>query len=268
MEDTKIALVQMKSVLNKIDLNLDKIKGYIEVAGENHVDIICFPEACINGYGKDSNPIGKRKRLELENTLKVISMEKNITILTGFIEEKENDLPYISHMINTPDGEVDYYRKSHLGESEIGYFSSGNRIPVFKSPKALIGIQICWETHFPEITSIMALNKAEIIFTPFASPLGGKRRRDIWMKYLPGRAYDNTLFIGSCNLDGALAIDPKGNLMEEDFNGNEGILYVDLQANLIDNIKDIKNNSMSSRHYISHRRPELYKGILKGYKLK
>ena len=268
MKDTKIALVQMKSKLNDKKSNLEKIKIYIKEAWENHVDIICFPEACINGYGKKTDPLVGSEIAELTGIFKDIAIDYQITILTGFIEEKFEDSPYITQMINTPDGKVGYYRKSHLGESEIGYFSRGNAIPIFETPTALIGVQICWETHFPELTSIMSLKGAEIIFTPFSSPLKNEKRKDIWMKYLPARAYDNALFVAACNLDGALAIDPKGNLIKENFQGLESIIYIELDSNIIGNIKDTKNSSMSSRHYMKHRRPELYIDILKDYKLR
>ena len=266
MKDTKIALVQMESVLNDKSSNLKKILDYIKEAWENHVDIICFPEASINGYSKNSKPIGEEEKRELSEVFREISAKYKMTILTGFIEANGDDLPYITHMINTPDGRVDYYRKSHLGRSEIGYFSKGDMIPVFRTPTAIIGIQLCWESHFPELSTIMALKNVEIIFTPFASPLKGEGRKDIWMKYLPARAYDNAVFLGACNSKGTLALDPKGNLIKEDFSAGESILYVELDSKIIEKIKDNKNNDMSARHYISHRRPKLYSEISKSEK--
>ena len=59
-----------------------------------------------------------------------------------------------------------------------------------------------------------------------------------------------------------MALDPKGDVIEEDFNGEESILIIDLDPSLINNIKDPSNKSMKFRYYMDHRRPELYKEII------
>lgn len=273
MQETKIALVQMESLVGDVQSNLKKIKYYIKEAYRNMVNIICFPEASITGYSKDSYPIKSKEKLELYDLIKKWSIDYSITILAGFIEENSTDKPYITHLIATPDGEINVYRKSHLGESEVDYFSSGNDLPIFKTPTANIGIQICWETHFPEISRVMALKGVDIIFMPFASPVKGTRRKNIWLKYLAARTYDNNVFIAACNLigingkgttfgGGLLVLDPKGNLIEEDFNGEESILFIDLDPILINDIRNKDNDSMKYRYYMDYRRPELYKRII------
>lgn len=273
MEKTKIALVQMESLVGDVKYNLKKIEYYIKESYKNKVNIICFPEATINGYSKESNPIKLKDKLELCNIFKKWAINYSMTILVGFIEENTTGKSYITHLLATANGEVDFYRKSHLGESEVDHFSSGNDIPIFKTPTATIGIQICWETHFPEISRIMALKGADIIFTPFASPVKGIKRKDVWLKYLAARAYDNNVFIAACNLigingrgttfgGGILVLDPKGNIIEEDFNGEESILFIELDPRLINNIRNQDNDSMKFRYYMSYRRPELYKEII------
>lgn len=272
MKKTKIALVQMESLVGKRQLNLEKIEYYIKESYKNKVDIICFPEAAIDGYSKEVHPAENEEVLELQKLFNTWAREYSITILVGFIEGNFTDKPYISYLIATPDGKIDFYRKSHLGKSEIEHFSSGNELPVFKTPTSTIGIQICWETHFPEISRVMALKGVDIIFTPFASPVRTGDRRDIWLKYLPARAYDNTVFIAACNLigingkgttygGGLMVLDPKGNLIKEDFNEEESILFVELDPELINNIRRQDNNSMKFRYYMNHRRPELYREI-------
>ncbi len=272
MKKTKIALVQMESLVGERQQNLRKIEHYIKESYRNKVDIICFPEAAIDGYSKEVDSTKDKEVSELQKIFNTWAIDYSITILVGFIEANSTDKPYITYLIATPDGKIDFYRKSHLGKSEIEHFSRGNELPVFKTPTATIGIQICWETHFPEISRVMALKGVDIIFTPFASPVRSGDRKDIWLKYLVARAYDNTVFIASCNLigingkgttfgGGALAIDPKGNLIAEDFNEEERILFVELDPELINNIRNQDNNSMKFRYYMNHRRPELYREI-------
>lgn len=269
MKKTKIGLVQMDSLLGDVEGNLEKIELFLKDAHKNEVDIICFPEASITGYSKTARPVTILEKSDLFDLFKNWSREYSMIILAGFIEENPNGMPYIAHLIADPSRQLELYRKSHLGESELDYFSPGDSLPVFKTDKASIGIQICWETHFPEISRVMALEGVDIIFTPFASPIAGQRRKDIWMKYLAARAYDNNVFIAASNLintreegtkfgGGLLVLDPKGNILAENFEDEEAILYVDLDPELINKIRDRESTSMKYRYYMDYRRPELY----------
>lgn len=62
IEKTKIALVQMESLVGDIRSNLKNIEYYIKESYKKKVNIICFPEAAINGYSKDTDPIGLKRK--------------------------------------------------------------------------------------------------------------------------------------------------------------------------------------------------------------
>ena len=269
MKKTKIALVQMKSLVGQRENNLKRIGFYTKKAGERQADIICFPEAAVDGYSKENSNSDGITNQDIYTRVKKMAAAYSITILVGFIEKSFADKPYISHLVATPQGNIGCYRKTHLGVEEGKYFSPGENLPIFKTPKANIGIQICWETHFPEISRVMALKGADILFMPFASPLKAAYRKENWLKYLPARAYDNTVFVAACNLvgpngkgttygGGLLTLDPKGNLMGEDFSGKEGILFTELDPKLLNDIRDGDKAGMKSRYYLDGRRPELY----------
>jgi len=228
MQKTRIALVQMEALINNRKLNLAKIKSHVEKAARNDAHIICFPETSIHGYSKNLYKTSAEALDETSSILSEWSRKYSICILAGLAEKVEDKKPYITHLIATPDGNVETYRKTHLGKSEKPYFSEGSRLPVFKAPTAIIGVQICWDLHFPEISTIMSLKGAEIIFAPHASPTIVGDRKNIWLKYLTARAYDNSVFLAACNLigengdgqsfcGGALVIDPKGNLIRKEY---------------------------------------------------
>lgn len=91
-------------------------------------------------------------------------------ILAGFME-KAGDTFYITHGIFRRDGTRDYYRKTQLGKSEKLFFASGDTLEVFFLTNWLkIGIPLCVETHYPEITQALALKGAAVIFAPHAVP--------------------------------------------------------------------------------------------------
>lgn len=273
MLKTTIALVQMNALLGKTKLNLHKITQYSAAAAQKGADIICFPELAITGYSRNQSHLyaetvpGKSSRFIVN-----LAQQLNIVILVGLAEVSPvKDKPYITQLIAFPSGATEMYRKTHLGSSEKPYFTAGDIVNIFAMEKAKFGIQICWETHFPELSTLMSLQGAEIIFAPFASPRIAGNRKKMWLKYLTARAYDNAVFLATCNLigdsgashysGGALVIDPKGNVLAEDFSSQESLLVVELSPDLINSIRYQAASSMKNLFYLKGRRPELYKDL-------
>ncbi|MCL5058001.1 MAG: nitrilase family protein [Actinobacteria bacterium] len=270
MKNTRIALVQMQSQLGMVEKNTDKIIKYISAAGAAGVDIICFPEMCLQGYSRDrAKPTSVKVPGEISGLLSEAAHRAGLTALVGLAEESGGEKPCITQLAVFPDGSWQKYRKTHLGKSELPHFTPGNHLPVFNAEKAVFGVEICWDLHFPEVTTILSLKGAEIIFTPHASPVIVGDRRGIWMKYMAARAYDNSVFVAAVNLvgsdgagsqfcGGALVIDPKGNPVAEKFDGTEGMLVADLDSGLINTVRMKKSKSMRDSFFLDGRRPDLY----------
>lgn len=276
MQPTRIALVQMNALFGHTKANLLKIEHFVQEARRQQVDIICFPELSLMGYSRDkSQQFAELIPGPSSNYISHLSTKHHITILVGIAEQSpEENKPYITQLVTLPNGTTHKYRKTHLGNSEKPYFSPGDNIPTYCLPNVHFGIQICWDLHFPEVSTIMSLAGAELIFAPHASPCIAGDRKELWLKYLTARAYDNSVFIAACNLignngtdhhfsGGALVIDPKGNVIAEDFHNQESMLIVDLNPELINNIRYEKTPTMKSIFYLNARKPELYKKLLK-----
>lgn len=278
MRNLRIALVQMQVTIGYVKKNLDKITYFVEEAARQGADIICFPELCVPGYNRErARHAAETIPGESSNRISQLSRSAGLVILAGLAETSVTGKPYITQLVAYPDGRVDKYRKTHLGKSEKPYFTAGDRLPVFVMDKACFGVEICWDLHFPEVTTVLSLKGAEIIFAPHASPTIVGDRRDIWLKYLSARAYDNTVFVAACNLvgpagerqefcGGALVIDPKGNVIAEDFQGKEGLLLANLDARLINTIRHNEPATMRQSFYLRSRRPELYQQLVEPLK--
>lgn len=277
MQKTKIALVQMQSQTGDIQQNMDTIIHFTNAASAQNVHMICFPELCIPGYHRTLSPtLAEPIPGRSTQILRQLAVNKKIAILAGLAEQSDTEKPYITQVLALPNGKIETYRKTHLGKSEKPYFTPGEQLPVFATPQATLGLQICWDLHFPEVTAILALQGAEIIFAPHASPAIVGDRRSIWLKYLGARAYDNTVFVAACNLvgddgkgqsfcGGLLVLDPKGNPLAEDFQGKESILVLELDPSPLHTIKSKEAKSMRNSYYLESRRPELYQRICEPY---
>lgn len=270
----KIGLVQMQSIVGDTQGNLRKILGYAEDAADLGTDILCFPEMALHGYGpnqaeKQAEPLTSANVQKISEQ----AVKLGLIMLVGMAEQHTGSKPYLTHLAAFPDGKVEAYRKTHLGKSEEGYFTPGEQFPVFRSGGLSFGIGICWDWHFPEVAAIYSLKGAEVLFAPHASPTVIGDRKEIWMRYLGARAYDNSVYLGACNLSGvngfgrefqggALVLSPKGEIIAERFGEQEGILTCELTAEYINILRDRNRRTMREIFFLSHRRKELYRELI------
>ncbi|MBZ4686438.1 MAG: hypothetical protein PWQ96_1698 [Clostridia bacterium] len=274
MEDVRIAAVQMQSSVGEISKNLKKMEEFIKKAHAQTVDIICFPELSIQGYTlKKAKDLAEPLHGQSCNYLQGLSEKHNIIILAGLIEKSESK-PFITQAVIYPDGRIDKYRKTHLGVTEQHYFRPADKVKTFSYSKAKFGIQLCFDCHFPEVTTIQALQGAEVVFLPHATPMSLEKRKESWLKYLPARAYDNSLYLVTCNhygdngeginyQGGCMVFDPLGNLIAETSDKDEEMLVVTLKSSKLDSIRKNKSDLMRNRFYLESRRPEIYGEIIK-----
>lgn len=265
MERMRLSMVSMNTAVGDIEGNLGKILSYSERAVSEGSDLVCFPELSLTGYSTDRSP-GLAMGFDDPHVQRIVdaSSELGIAICFGFVE----DGPYITQAV-AEDGVVKgSYRKTHLGEREAPVFKRGDTFPVIQLDKARIGVQTCWESHFPQITASYAFQGADIVLMPHASGLGGERRRVAWNKVIPARAYDNTVFVAACNMygdngygvefgGGVSVADVRGNILAEDYSG-ECMVTVDLDPTEMDRIRAPGYESMRDLYFLDKVRPDIY----------
>ncbi|MBT8339080.1 MAG: nitrilase, partial [Desulfatitalea sp.] len=125
--------------------------------------------------------------------------------------------------------------------------------------------QLCYDGHFPELSTAMTAKGAQVIFLPHASPRGdAQSKHQSWMRHLPARAYDNGIFVVACNPCGdngrglafpghAVVLDPSGAVLHRTMADRADMLVSLLKA---DRFQHVRAHPM--RHFFPNRRPELY----------
>jgi predicted amidohydrolase len=271
MDDLKAAAVCMNAVPGAVEENLERIQSFVSEAAAEGADIICFPEFSVTGYiqrqpldaynGGDSG--------EAISRLTRMAQEAHLLVIAGVIEITGRDKPYITQVAAGPEGLVGLYRKTHLGPPERDIYQAGEKIEVCSYLNTTIGIQLCYEAHFPEISTIMALMGADVIFIPHASPRGTPEGKlQSWLRHLPSRAFDNSVFLVACNLVGkneegvsfpgvACVWGPDGKVLATYAGLEEKIIFVELKSEIL---QKIRHHRM--KYFIPHRRPGLYNKIL------
>ncbi len=123
------------------------------------------------------------------------------------------------------------YKKVQLPDSEAEQGAvPGNSLPVFTTDFGRIGMLICWDSFFPEVSRLLALNGAEILFCPI---WGDVRGADSWKITARSRAMDNGVYFVTSIFDGnSLIVNPAGDVLQE--SGTQGTLLtatIDLNYN-------------------------------------
>ncbi len=272
MNDFRVAAVVMRSGFGEIERNLATMERFAHQAAREGADVICFPEMSVTGYALKEHIREFAEPVPGPSSQKVRQMatSHNLAILAGLAEKTGGDGIAITQVVALPDGSMDVYRKLHLSSGEQAFFQAGSDIPVFKLGATRFGVQLCYDAHFPELTTILALKGAEIIFMPHASPPpeAASEKKNRWLRYLAARAYDNSVFVVACNQTGdggadirfagvTLVLDPRGEVIAEGSGDEEGMIVADLKSELL---KKTRNTRMG--FFLAHRRPELYSELV------
>jgi len=221
----KIAVAQLSSSENKNE-NLLKAEKYIIKAKNAQADFIVFPEHYMASFTSpkvNRSEVSEKVDGPFVTELCRMAKENNIYILCGIYEYAENESfrSYNSVVTINREGEVvDCYRKNYLYDAFSAKESDtsvlGSAPPkVINTEFGKIGVIICYELRFPEITRYLTSKGAEFIFIPTAWK-DGILKEHHWRTLLQARAIENTVFIigadqiDNNNVGNSMIIDPMG----------------------------------------------------------
>ena len=162
----RICAVQFK-VKKSFDDNINRVENFFRIANKKNCDIICFPEIFLSGpfdklkYSNDS--IIKSKRI-----FSGLSKKYGLFSIMVSIAERIGETYYnISYFFDDSGDILGSYRKNHLVlKSEGESMTAGDDVNVFRTKIGNIGIEICRDLLYPEITRKLMLKGADIVFCP------------------------------------------------------------------------------------------------------
>ena len=177
--------------------NIKLLKSYL---GKNRCELVLLPELSMCGYLfqsrnqlmdiSESVPKGPSTRAMLR-----LSAEHSCTIVFG-LAEKESQNIYNTAVIVSKGRYIGRYRKIHLSDFEKKLFDRGKENPVFDVDGMKIGVQICFDLWFPEISREQIRNGADILLVP--ANFGGRTTYHISKI----RAIENLTPLVLCNRTG------------------------------------------------------------------
>ena len=153
------------------------------------------------------------------------------------------------------------YRKVHLydalGFRESDKFLAGSRIEKpFQFESAKIGLMICYDIRFPEMSRILSVMGAEILVIPSAW-VHGIMKEEHWQTFIKARAIENGTYviapdqIGNIYSGRSMVVDPFGTVLL-DMGNKEGIEVVELEKSYITKVRE-------TLPLLKNRRTDVYK---------
>lgn len=199
-----LALIQMSVTTDKEE-NLRRACEAVRKAGK--VDIAVLPEmfccpydsACFRAYGEEQGGT-------VYQTLAALAREQGIYLVGGTMPELENGSVYNTCYVFDPEGKcIARHRKTHLfdidvegGQSfrESDTLSAGRDVTTFETPWGVMGVCVCFDFRFPELSRLMALRGAQVIFVPAAFNMTTGPAH--WELLFRQRAVDEQCFTVGC----------------------------------------------------------------------
>ncbi|MFQ5735592.1 MAG: nitrilase-related carbon-nitrogen hydrolase [Thermodesulfobacteriota bacterium] len=164
----KVAFMQTSPVFGEIEKNVDRAVARI---GSLDARLVVLPELFTTGYqfrsrkelaGLAEDPVKGYAGTRLAE----VARRKKIFIVAGFAERSGSKL-YNSSMLVGPRGHIGLYRKAHLFSKEKKVFDPGDTpFKVYDIGPARIGMMICFDWLFPEVSRELARKGADIICHP------------------------------------------------------------------------------------------------------
>ena len=207
-EKITIALGQLACQVGDKKQNLKAMEKRVKQAKKIKAKLIAFPELSLTGYSvrdtayelAEPVPNGPSIR-EVEK----IAKREDIHIIFGMIEKsvKASAVFYNSAILVGPKGYVGKYQKMYLPTHSVfeekRYFRPGYQTPIFGTDIGKIGMTICYDIYFPEITRLLSLKGANLVVCISSSP---SMRRGFFETLTTARAMENGVFVAYVNLVG------------------------------------------------------------------
>jgi len=239
----KVAVVQFKASTNKEE-NLKKIISYVRKAASKNATLCAFPEFMML-YTKSSQTSKQLANLSetingnFISSISKTAKENHIQVVGSFYEKsKKNNRVYdTSFVINNLGKVISTYRKIHLYDA-LGFKESKKMMPGSKIAKPVatsigkIGMMICYDLRFPEMSRILALAGSEVLIVPSAW-VKGPMKEEHWITINKTRAIENGCYViapdqvGNIYCGRSLVVDPYGKVLL-DMKKKQGISFVDV----------------------------------------
>lgn len=257
MEKIKIAAIQMSTVADKME-NVRTVKTYLEKIKDENPDFVILPEMFCCPYQTENFPIyAEKEGGPVWQQLSGYAKQYGIYLIGGSMPEKdaEGNVYNTSYIFDREGKQIGKHRKVHLFDIDVkggqtfkesDTLTAGDRETVFDTEFGKMGVMLCFDIRFPELSRMMVNDGAKVIFVPAAFNMTTGPAH--WELSFRTRALDNQIYMVGCapardvsagyiSWGHSIVTDPWGRvtgMLDE----NEGILLAELDMDYEEQVRE------------------------------
>lgn len=257
MEKIKIAAIQMPTVADKME-NVRTVKAYLEKIKDENPDFVILPEMFCCPYQTENFPIyAEKEGGPVWQQLSGYAKQYGIYLIGGSMPEKdaEGNVYNTSYIFDREGKQIGKHRKVHLFDIDVkggqtfkesDTLTAGDSDTVFDTEFGKIGVMLCFDIRFPELSRMMVNDGAKVIFVPAAFNMTTGPAH--WELSFRTRALDNQIYMVGCapardvsagyiSWGHSIVTDPWGRvtgMLDE----NEGILLAELDMDYEEQVRE------------------------------
>jgi deaminated glutathione amidase len=193
-------------VRKNLDKCVDFTRRCVDATG---AELVVLPETATTGFTPDCSTEELWDLVSaipgpVTEPVQQVARDLGVHVCLGTYERgAERGTVYNASVLIDPAGEVvGVYRKTHPFCTEHvdggGWVTPGDTVTVVDTALGRIGMIVCFDGDYPELSRIQAVQGAEVILRPSAL----LRSADIWELTSRARAYDNHVFVVGANATG------------------------------------------------------------------
>jgi predicted amidohydrolase len=204
----RIACCQIAPDVGEPGRNESLARNAVEAAVAAGAEIVVLPELATSGYvfrsAEEARATAVPADGDLLRRVGEAAVSGRALVVCGFCELAADGRVFNSVALLDGSEVLATYRKLHLWGEEQRWFSAGEApAPVVQTRYGRIGLAICYDVEFPELTRGLALQSAELIALPANWPhherLGGG---PVLHTLAAMTAYWNKVFVAVCDRHG------------------------------------------------------------------
>jgi len=251
----RIALCQIP-VSSDAGVNIGRVRDALGTAAAGGADLAVFPEATLVRFGSDLRAAAEPLDGPFCSAVAAACSATRVAAVLGTFEPAPGGRVYNTAVAFSAEGErVASYRKLHLfdafSQRESGLVAPGSDVVLAPLACARVGMQICYDIRFPELTRALAAGGASLV-TVSAAWQAGTFKEEHWVTLLRARAIENTVWIAAAGqvpdpdekptraptgIGRSLLIDPLG-VVRADLGPSAGVTVAEADLSLADSVRE------------------------------
>ena len=239
MSEVRHAVLQFRPEKSRLRESLARLRAHLEALRPHAPQVVVLPEAALTGYflqgGVRELALTRHELLELlVGVYEKVGWEGVLDVVVGFYERDEGAYYNSAAYLELPHRVVHVHRKVFLPTygvfDEERYLARGRRVEAFRTRFGRAALLICEDFWHSITATIAALDGAEVIYVPSASPARGfqggyPENVARWRTLAQAVAAEHGLYVVVAGLvgfeggkgmsGGSLVVGPEGRIVDE-----------------------------------------------------